>query len=333
LFDFFFSVLMLGVMAVNGLTDAPNAIATVVAPGALPFRRAAGLAAVCEFLGVVVITSLTPEVAHTLYGLSDFGSDRENALIALSAALCAVILWACAAWRFGIPTSESHALAAGVSGAAVALQGNFSALNPEAWIKVLSGLILSVLIGYLAGQFFTRLLRCLTKSQARERCFFRAQIVGAAIMAFAHGAQDGQKFMGIFLLGLALAAGRHEPRVFYVPMWIMVLCAAAISLGTFIGGRRIVETVGSRMTPLGPRQGFAADLAGGVCLIFASLFGLPVSTTHTKTSAIFGVGMAETPGKVNDHVVKSIVLAWVLTFPCCGLLSGSLTALFLFVFR
>ncbi|MPM06171.1 hypothetical protein SDC9_52467 [bioreactor metagenome] len=330
---FFFFVLMLGVMAVNGLTDAPNAIATAVATGALPFRRAACLAAFCEFFGVVVMTSLAPQVAHTLFSLSDFGSDRETALIALTAALCAVILWACAAWLFGIPTSESHALAAGVSGAAVALRGNFSALNAEAWLKVFLGLILSTLMGYLAGRFFARLLRFLTKGEAGSRSFFLAQIVGAAVMAFAHGAQDGQKFMGILLLGFALASGEHEPAVFYVPVWIMLICAAAISLGTFSGGRRIVETVGSRMTTLGPRQGLASDLAGGACLLLASLFGLPVSTTHTKTSAIFGVGMAETPGKVNGFVVKSIFLTWLLTFPGCALLGYGLTALFLSVFR
>ncbi len=333
MFVLFFFILMLGVMAVNGLTDAPNAIATAVATGALPFRRAACLAAFCEFLGVLVMTSLAPEVAHTLFSLSDFGSDRENALIALTAALCAVILWSCAAWRFGIPTSESHALAAGVSGAAVAIRGDFSALSEDAWLKVLVGLLLSTLMGYLAGRFFALLLRFLTKGKAGYRTFYRAQIGGAAVMAFAHGAQDGQKFMGILLLGFSLASGGHKPEIFYVPLWIMLVCAAAISLGTFIGGRRIVETVGSRMTPLGPRQGLASDLAGGACLLLASLFGLPVSTTHTKTSAILGAGMTDTPGKVNGFVVKSILLTWLLTFPGCALLGYGFTALFLSVFR
>lgn len=320
-------------MAVNGLTDAPNAVATAVATGALPFRRAVCLAAFCEFLGVVVMTTLTPEVARTLFSLSEFGPDRKAALIALCAALCAVILWACSAWRFGIPTSESHALAAGVSGAAVALRGDFAALNPNAWLKIFCGLILSTLLGYLAGQFFARLLRRMAKSSAANRSFRRAQIAGAAVMSFAHGAQDGQKFMGIFLLGLVLATGAQEPDVFYVPLWIMVACAAAISLGTFAGGRRIVDTVGGRMTPLGPRQGFAADIAGGACLLLASLFGLPVSTTHTKTSAILGAGMAEAPGKVNIFVVKSIAITWLFTFPGCAILGGALTAIFLHVFR
>ncbi len=131
-------------------------------------------------------------------------------------------------------------------------------------------------------------------------------------MAFLHGAQDGQKFIGVFLLCCALAAGRQDTETFLVPVWLSVLCALVMALGTALGGRRIIDTVGRRMVPLTPRLGFAADLGGGACLLLCSLLGLPVSTTHVKTAAILGAG-----GRADRGVVRSILLAWALTFPSC----------------
>ncbi len=322
---------MLCVMLVNGWTDAPNAIATAVATRALSFRGAAALAAVCEFLGVVAMTAISPAVAETLYGIADFGGDPHAALTALCAALAAVILWASAAWRFGIPTSESHALMAGLMGAAVSLQGRISAVDTAALCKVVLGLVLSTGLGFGAGRYSVRLLRRLFPSGGHrtQGRFRRAQIAGAAGMSFFHGAQDGQKFIGVFLLGISLSSGRPEGGPFFVPLWLMAVCALMMALGTLAGGRRIVDTVGQRMAPLGPRQGVAADLAGGVCLLFACLFGLPVSTTHTKITAIMGVGVEETPGQVDYGVVRSICTAWLLTFPGCFVLGGVLFRLFL----
>lgn len=151
-------------------------------------------------------------------------------------------------------------------------------------------------------------------------------------MAFMHGAQDGQKFMAIFLLGAAMAAGQAEAASFVVPIWLMVLCSAVMGFGTSIGGYRIIKSVGMDMVRLKPYQGFAADLAATLCLLLSSLTGIPVSTTHTKTTAIMGVGAARRMSNVNWSVVRELVLTWVCTFPGCGLLGFGMAKLFLLLF-
>ncbi len=318
-------LLVLAVILVNGWTDAPNAIATVVTTGVLSFRRAVALAAVCNLLGVCCMTALGATVAETLYSIADFGGDSRGALSALCAALCAIVVWAVLAWRFGVPTSESHALVAGVTGAALSMPGGLSNVRPEAWARVLLGLVLSVGLGHWAGGACARWL----EDSRRGSAFFRrGQVAGAAAMAFLHGAQDGQKFAGVFLLGCTLAAGGGSAgERFSVPGWLMLLCAAVMALGTLIGGRRIVDTVGRGLGGLSPREGFAADLGGAACLTLCTLLGLPVSTTHAKTAAILGVGAAF-DRRDSRPVARDILLTWLLTFPGCGLMGFFLSRLF-----
>ena len=252
-------LLVLAVVLVNGWTDAPNAIATVVSTGVLSFRRAVALAAACNLLGVLAMTTINATVAETVYSIADFGPDRAAALSALCAALCAIVLWAVLAWRFGVPTSESHALVAGLTGAALALPGGLDNIRAGAWGRVLLGLVLSVALGWWVGGLCSRLLERLSPSLPLCR---RGQLAGAGAMAFLHGAQDGQKFLGVFLLGAALAQGGGVSQTFSVPGWLMLLCAAVMALGTAMGGRRIIETVGRDMVILAPREGLAADLGG-----------------------------------------------------------------------
>ena len=310
-------LLVLAVVLVNGWTDAPNAIATVVTTGVLPFRRAVALAAVCNLMGVLVMTAVSATVAETIYSIADFGPDRAAALSALCAALCAIVLWAVLAWRFGVPTSESHALVAGLTGAALALPGGLDNIRAGAWGRVLLGLVLSVALGWWVGGLCRRLLERLHPSLPLCR---RGQLAGAGAMAFLHGAQDGQKFLGVFLLGAALAQGGGVGQTFSVPGWLMLLCAAVMALGTAMGGRRIIETVGRDMVILAPQEGLAADLGGGLCLLLCTLAGLPVSTTHGAGS----VG----GGTVNRRVAARIALTWLFTFPGCGLLGFLLASLF-----
>ena len=317
------ALLTLAVLVVNGWTDAPNAIAGAVVTGALPFRRAVALAAVCNFLGVLCVTSVNASVADTVYSLASFGGGSRAALAALCAAMAAVVLWAALAWCFGIPTSESHALAAGVSGAAVALEGSFSCLRWDSWGKVLLGLLLSALAGFGAGRLAARRLRTVKVS---DRTLLGAQVPGAALAAFLHGAQDGQKFLGIFLLGTTLARGSSP----LIPLWLMALCAGFMALGTLMGGRRIIDRVGREMVSLGPREGLAADLGSIACLLGATVLGLPVSTTHTRTCALLGVGSAG-GGRVDRRVAGEVALAWLLTFPGCGAVGYWSARLFLAV--
>jgi PiT family inorganic phosphate transporter len=329
------TALTLGVILVNGWTDAPNAIATCVSTRSMGPRAAIIMAAIFNFFGVFVMTLLNATVAQTIYKMVDFGGDSSVALVALAAALFAIVLWATAAWWFGIPTSESHALIAGLSGAAIALQGGFSGINPEQWIKVIYGLILSTGMGFFMGAGAVKTVETLCRDFDRRKAFqvFRnAQIAGAAGMAFMHGAQDGQKFMGVFMLGIFLAEGRGDAIEFQIPIWLMVMCSLIMALGTSIGGYRIIKSVGMDMVKLEKYQGFSADMAAVLCLLVASIFGLPVSTTHTKTTAIMGVGAAKRLSSVNWGVVKNMVAAWLLTFPGCGVVGFLMALLFMRIF-
>lgn len=329
------TILTLGVILVNGWTDAPNAIATCVSTRAIGVRKAIIMAAVFNFLGVLIMTSINASVAFTIYNMVDFGGDSKLALIALCAAMAAIVIWATAAWYFGIPTSESHALIAGISGAAVAIQNSFSGINGAEWVKVLYGIGLSTLLGFGLGFVASKLTVAIFKNKNRLKCerfFSDAQVAGGAAMAFMHGAQDGQKFMAIFLLGAAMAGGQAHATSFVVPMWLMILCSAVMGLGTSIGGYRIIKSVGMDMVKLKPYQGFAADFSATTCLLISSLTGIPVSTTHTKTTAIMGVGAARRISNVNWSVVKELVLTWIFTFPSCGLLGFCMAKLFLLIF-
>ncbi len=329
------ALLTLGVILVNGWTDAPNAIATCVSTRAISPRAAILMAALFNFIGVLVMTTLNSKVAMTIYHMVDFGGDAQEASVALCAALLAIVVWATAAWKFGIPTSESHALIAGLSGAAIALHGGIAGINPAEWVKVLYGLALSTLLGFASGFATVRGIEAVCRQIDRRRTlgFFKyGQIFGGAAMAFMHGAQDGQKFMSVFLMGIFLAAGRADTAVFVIPLWLMLLCSAVMGLGTSIGGYRIIKSVGMDMVSLKPHQGFSADLAGAACLLLSSLTGVPVSTTHTKTAAIMGVGAAKRLSAVRWSVVQDMVFTWLMTFPGCGLLGYLMAKLFILLF-
>ncbi len=329
------ALLTLGVILVNGWTDAPNAIATCVSTRAIKAGPAILMAAVCNFLGVLVMTLINSKVAMTIYNMVDFGANAQEATAALCAALFAIVVWATAAWRFGIPTSESHALIAGLSGAAIALHGSMEGINGSEWIKVIYGLLLSSVLGFGAGFLCTKGIEGIFRKTDKNKSvkFFKgAQIFGGGTMAFMHGAQDGQKFMSVFLLGIFLASGNAGVNEFTIPIWLMILCSVVMGLGTSIGGYRIIKSVGMDMVKLEPYQGLSADIGAAACLLLSSLTGIPVSTTHTKTTAIMGVGASKRMSAVNWGVVREMGLAWVLTFPGCGLLGFVMAKLFMLWF-
>lgn len=328
-------VLTLCVILVNGWTDAPNAIATCVSTRAMGPRSAVYMAAAFNFLGVLVMTMVNANVAETVYNMVDFRGDSHDALIALCAALFAIVVWATAAWYFGIPTSESHALIAGISGAAIALQGGLAGINGGEWMKVIYGLILSTGLGFVMGWITVKVVEIIFRRFDRRKTsdFFKgAQICGGAAMAFMHGAQDGQKFMGVFMLGIFLANGQGTVGNFVIPIWLMALCSLVMALGTSIGGYKIIKAVGMDMVKLEQYQGFSADLAAAGCLLLSSVTGIPVSTTHTKTASIMGIGAARRLSSVNWSIVKDMVWTWILTFPGCGIVGFLMAKFFIWIF-
>ena len=293
------------------------------------------MAAVFNFLGVFIMSLVNATVAETITKMVDFGSDSHQSIVALSAALFAIVLWATLVWWFGIPTSESHALIAGLTGGAIALHGGLTGVNGAEWVKVLYGLVISVFLGFGLGWIVCKLVVLLFRNMERHKTekFFRAaQIFGAACMSFMHGAQDGQKFMGVILLSLLLSNGQSTDVSVQMPIWLMLLCSAIMGLGTSIGGKKIIKSVGMDMVKLEKYQGFSADIAASISLLFCSIFGIPVSTTHAKTTSIMGVGAVKRISAINFSVVKEMGLTWILTFPGCGFIGFLMTKLFIAIF-
>ena len=328
-------LLTLGVIFVNGWTDAPNAIATCVTTRCMRVRSAIIMAAVFNFLGVLIMTHINASVASTISNMVDFGGNTQDALVALCAALFSIVVYSVGASIFGIPTSESHSLIAGLTGAAFAIHGNMSAVNAGEWVKVLYGLVLSLALGFAVGWLVCKAvsLLCAGLDRRRTNFFFKyAQIVGAAAMSFMHGAQDGQKFIGVLFLGMAFCNGMPSVEGIVIPVWLMILCSTVMGIGTSVGGEKIIKSVGIDMVKLEKYQGFSADAASATCLLVMTLTGIPVSTTHVKTSAIMGVGAVKRLSAINFGVVKDMVLTWVFTFPGCGLISFCMAKLFMVLF-
>lgn len=328
-------LLTLGVIFVNGWTDAPNAIATAVTTRSINIRPAIIMSAVFNFLGVLLMTMINSSVTSTISNMVDFGTDTQMALVALCAALFSIVVYSVGASIFGIPTSESHSLIAGLTGAALAVQGGLDGVNGQEWIKVIYGLVLSLALGFALGWGICKALTIICANMDRRRtnkAFKYAQIFGAAAMSFMHGAQDGQKFIGVLLLGVAFCNGQPDLVNAAIPIWLMMLCSITMGVGTSVGGEKIIKSVGMDMVKLETFQGFSADLAGAVCILLSTLTGIPVSTTHTKTSAIMGVGAVKRLSAINFSVVKDMMLTWVFTFPGCGLISFVMAKVFMMVF-
>jgi PiT family inorganic phosphate transporter len=306
--------LVLAAEFVNGWTDAPNAIATVVSTRVMTPGVAVLMAAALNFVGAFYGTAVAATIGK------DIVRPEAINLATVGAAMFAIILWSTVAWWFGLPTSESHALISGLAGAALATAGT-DALLWEGWRKVLVGLLFSTFLGFgLGWAIVVAILWLFRRSHpgSVRRKFGRLQVLSAAFMAFSHGSNDGQKFIGAFTLALMLGGALSE---FVVSWWVILLCSVVMGVGTSVGGWRIIRTMGVKMVALQPYQGFAAETGAGAAIVLASSLGIPLSTTHTINTSIMGVGSARRLSAVRWGVVGEVVAAWVLTFPVCGLIA------------
>lgn len=307
-------LLVLAAEFVNGWTDAPNAIATVVSTRVLTPSQAVLMAAVLNIVGAIVTgTAVAATIGKGIVSPDVIG------LPVVAAAMLTIIIWSTIAWRFGIPTSESHELIAGLTGAGLAAAGP-SALLWEGWQKVLIGLGFSTLLGFSLSTILMLTLYWMLRPlhpATVTRYFSKLQIISSAFMAFSHGSNDGQKFMGVFALVMVLGGLTSE---FTIPIWVMLLCGVVMGVGTATGGWRIIRTMGFKLTRLEPVHGFAAETSAGLSILLASRLGIPLSTTHTINISIMGVGATKRFSAVRWGVAGRIVLAWILTFPVCGLL-------------
>lgn len=349
-------VLALGVVFINGWTDAPNAIATCISTRAISPKKAIIMAAIFNFLGVMTFALFAAGVAESIAGIVDFGSfegtdavtNAKNALVGLSSGMVGVVAWGILAWAVGVPSSESHALIAGLTGACFALMAKGYDASPGAssWINVGIGFLVSSLLGMVLGFGITKLIERICRNMVRRKTtkFFKwAQITSAAGMSFAHGAQDGLKFIGVIYLSLYLGtiafpnatsvtlanpnAEGFAMEFLNAPafLWLPVLVSLVMGLGTSIGGYRIIKKVGMGMVDLQPYQGFATDISAFIALMVSSTLSWPVSTSQVKTCSIIGVGLTKGVKGVNWSIALDMVLTWVFTFPGCILIGFVMT--------
>ena len=299
----------------NGAHDCANAIATVVSTKVVTPRFAVGAAALLNLGGALLGT----EVAKTLGSGIVLPHVVEGSHVLVLAALVGAIAWNCITWYYGIPSSSSHALIGGLIGAAVADEG-FGALNVSGIVdKVLIPLVGSPLAGYIAGFLIMWLIYWIFGHVHRSKVnwtFRHLQLVSAGFMATSHGLNDAQKTMGIVTLALVIFG---EIDSVEVPLWVKLDCAGAMALGTAVGGWKIVKTMGHRIFKLEPVHGFAAESSAALVITGASLLGAPVSTTHTISACIFGVGSTKRLSAVRWNVAGSLLVAWTLTLPAAGI--------------
>lgn len=298
----------------NGMRDASNIVATMISSRAFSPRTALSITAVAEFLGpflfgVVVAKTIGDEIVQS----------SVLTLSVIAAALIGAIIWNLITWFFGIPGSSSHALIGGMIGAVIVGAG-ISAIKFAGLNKVLIALFASPFIGFMFGFIITRIIYFLARGATPgiNSFFKRGQLVTALAMAFSHGTNDAQKTMGIITLSLVI--GGALP-VFQVPTWVIAVSAAAIALGTSLGGWRLIRTLGGKFYKIRPVHSFSTQLSSAMVILSASLFGVPVSTSQVVSSAIIGVGSSERVSKVRWSVAGDIMTAWLITIPASALLS------------
>jgi PiT family inorganic phosphate transporter len=301
----------------NGFHDAANAIATVVSTRVLKPHQAVLLAAACNFIAVFVF--------HLSVAATIGKGIIEPAVVdhyVVFGALIGAISWNVITWYFGIPSSSSHALIGGLVGAAVAKSGPGSLIAPGL-LKTVAFIVVAPMMGFFLGAMFLIIVSWLFKRSTPafvNRWFRRVQLVTCSLYSLGHGGNDAQKTIGIIWM-LLIATGMTSAAD-DIPNWVVVACYFTIALGTAFGGWRIVKTMGQRITKLRPYNAVCAELSGSITLFFATAFGIPVSTTHTITGAIIGVGSVHTVSAVRWGVAGNIVLAWLLTIPCSAVIAA-----------
>jgi inorganic phosphate transporter, PiT family len=306
----------------NGLHDAANSIATIVSTRVLRPSLAVFWAAFFNFIAFLVF-GLT--VAETVgRGIVEPETVTSGVIFA---ALSAAIVWNLVTWLLGIPSSSSHALIGGLVGAGIARSG-FKAIVWSGFLKTTAAIVLSPLLGFVLALILVAAVSWIfiwSTPFAVDKLFRTLQFASAAFYSLGHGGNDAQKTMGI--IAVLLYSQGYMPTGFHVPLWVVLSCQAAMALGTLFGGWRIVHTMGSKITRLSPMRGFCAETGGALTLFLATGLGVPVSTTHTITGAVVGVGAARRTSAVRWNVAQSIVVAWVLTLPATALIAAAVYVL------
>lgn len=322
----------------NGFHDSSNVVATMISSRAVSPRKALTMTAIAEFCGPIAVASIGGMAVARTIG-HDVLAEEALSLPVMFPALISAVLWNIITWYFGIPSSSSHALIGGMIGSAICerflevrigspedLLAVITVLKPEGMMKVLVALFFSPPLGFLAGFIGLRLLRFIFRgaTPSVNWLFKKGQVLTGLSLAVSHGTNDAQKTMGVISLGL-IASGLLQPtpeEPFPVPMWVVIISASAISLGTAAGGWRLIRTLGGKFYKIRPIHGFDSQLASASVIFGAAVLGGPVSTTQVVSSAIMGAGSAERFSKVRWNVGKQIALSWVITIPATAIFAA-----------
>lgn len=299
---------------INGFHDTANAIATCISTRALSIKSAILMAAVLNFAGAMISTKVAATIGK---GIVDPSHITQMVVLA---GIFGAILWDLITWYYGLPSSSSHAIIGGIMGAVIAHTG-ISALHWAGLKKIILSLVLSPVVGTIAGFIFMVIMMWMFRNKAPHNLnkgFRKLQVVSAAFMAFSHGTADAQKSMGVITMALVSYGALQT---FHVPAWVMISCALAMALGTAVGGWRIIKTVGRDFVKLQPVHGFCVETASAGVILGASAIGMPTSTTHVITSTILGVGLSKRLSAVNWQVAGRILWAWVLTIPASAVIA------------
>jgi PiT family inorganic phosphate transporter len=308
---------------INGFHDSANSIACIVSTKVLSPFAAVCMAAFFNFIAFIVFE---PRVAATM-GKGIVEADVLN-LNVIGAAVVAAITWNLITWWKGLPSSSSHTLVGGLVGAAIVSSG-FGSVLTGGVIKIVAFIFIAPFLGFIFAHFLSSVIMWIFRRVPAftiDKLFRRFQLVSASAFSLGHGANDAQKSMGIILLALILTG--HATKQSAIPMWVVLSCQGAIALGTLFGGWRIVKTMGQRITKLKPFEGFCAETAGAISIFVATHWGIPVSTTHTITGAIMGVGARKGASAVKWGVTRKIFIAWIVTIPVSGVIGGGMYLFF-----
>lgn len=306
-------ITIVALILTNAITDAPNAIATLVGTKVISFKKAARLSAVFNFLGIIIMSFVNISVANCISSMVNL-NDGKNGIIVIMSAMLSVIFFALIALKFGIPTSETHGLIAGLTGSTVAIYG-WKAVNFQEWKNVIIGLIWSIIGTWIISLIISKML---FKTFQKEKNYKikKWQILGCCGMSFMHGAQDGQKFIGILIIFFSIVKNISIPNIInpLENVGIIVYTAVIMALGVSVGGKKIVDNIGTEMVELNNNQALMSDISTVIILFIASITGIPVSTTHVKTMSIMSIGKnGET--KIDKSRVLNICKAWIWNFP------------------
>lgn len=304
---------------INGFHDTANSIATAVSTKALKPRHAIMLAAIMNFVGAMAFTGVAKTITKDI--VDPF--TLTNGTVVILAALLAAIVWNLVTWYYGIPSSSSHALIGSIAGAAIAAAG-FTALNYGGFLKILQALVLSPVLAFAVGYIVYSIFKVVFKNNnltKTNRNFRLIQIATAALQSFSHGTNDAQKAMGIITMALIVNNYQSSDDI---QLWVQVICALAMALGTSVGGWRIIKTVGGKIMKIRPVNGVAADLTGAAVIFGATFIHLPVSTTHVISSSIMGVGASHRLKGVKWGTAKTMLITWLITMPISALLAGGI---------